>query len=193
MQRHGLSIPKLVTAALTGQLNFIFDNISHFEPQITSSLIYSDALHICFCMNDTFNCNECKKTVIHYPGEMLHILMIGLGQRNGTVPAVVFAHLASCSNIEGSIISVETEKTCSMINCSLSTSNDVEHVMFEVDAQIAVPDPLSVEIIIQDCETLVGFTLDNISGVCVCVNQLKERNMTCAIDSKIITRQPPYW
>ena len=177
--------------ALTGQL--IFDIISHFEPQNTNSLISSNALHICFCVNDTFSCNERKKTVFHYPGEMLHIMLIGLGQRNGTTPAVVFAHLASCSNIEGSIISMETEQTCSMINCSLSSSNDVEYLMFEVDAQIAVPDRLLVEIIVQDCETLVGFTLDNVSGFCVCVDQLRERNMICALDSKIITRQPPYW
>ena len=181
--------------ALVGQ--FIFDMISRFEPQDTSSLISSDALYICFCMNDTFNldfdCSIREITVSHYPGEMFHILMIGLGQRNGTVPAVVFAHLASCSNIEGSVTSIQTKQTCSMINCSLSSSSDVEYLVFEVDAQIAVPNPLSVEIIVQDCETLVGFTLDNVSGVCVCMDQLKNRNMICSIDSKIITRQPPHW
>ena len=180
-------------ATSIGQL--IFDNILQFEPQDTSSLISSDALYICFCINDTliFDCSIREITVFHYPGEMFHILMIGLGQRNGTTPAVVFAHITSCSNIEGSVTSMETEQTCSMINCSLSSSNDIEYLTFEVDAQIAVPDRLLVEIIVQDCETLVGFTLDNVPGVCVCVDQLRERNMTCVIDSKIITRQPPYW
>ena len=178
-------------AAFTGQ--FIFEFISYFEPQNTTSLISSDALNICFCVNDTFDCSEREMTVFHYPGEMLHILMIGLGQRNGTVPAVVFAHLAACSNIEGSITSIETKQTCSMINCSLTSSNNVEYLRFEVNAQIAVPDLLLVEIVVQDCETLVGFTLDNVSSVCICVDQLRERNMTCAIGTKMITRQPPYW
>ena len=178
-------------AAFTGQ--FILEFISYFEPQNTTSLISSDALNICFCVNDIFDCSEREMTVFHYPGEMLHILMIGLGQRNGTVPAVVFAYLASCSNIESSITSIETKQTCSMINCSLTSSNNVEYLTFEVDGHFAVPDPLLVEIIVQDCETLVGFTLDNVSSVCICVDQLRERNMTCAIDSKMITRQPPYW
>ena len=106
---------------------------------------------------------------------------------------MVFAHLAPCNNIDGSVTSIKTKQTCSMITCSLSSSNDVEYLMFEVNAQIVVLDPLLVEIIVQHCETLVGFTLDNISSVCVCVYQLRERNITCAIDSKIITRQPPYW
>ena len=178
-------------AAFTGQ--FVFEFISYFDPQNTTSLISSDALNICFCVKDTFDCSEREMTVFHYPGEMIHILMIGLGQRNGTVPAVVFGNLASCTNIEGSVTSIETKQTCSVINCSLSSSNDIEYLKFEVDAQTIIPDPLLVEIIVQDCETLVGFTLDNVSSICVCIDQLREQNMTCDIATRMITRQPPYW
>lgn len=124
---------------------------------------------------------------------MIHILVICLGQRNGTVPAVVFGYLASCINIEGSVTSIETKQTCSMINFSLSSSNDIEYLRFEFDAQIVVPDPLLVEVIVQDCETLVGFTLDDVSSICVCADQLRGRNITCDIATKMITHQPPYW
>ena len=179
--------------AILGHL--IFEFVSHFEQQNTSSLISSDALDICFCENDTlnFDCSVREVTVFHYPGETLHVSMIGFGQRDGTVSAVVFGRLASCSNIEGAVASIETGQNCSVINCSLSSSNDVEYLRFEVDARIARPDPLLVEIIVQDCETLVGFILDNVSSVCICVDQLRERNMICDIKTRIITRQPPYW
>ena len=178
-------------AAFMGQI--IFDYISYIEPQNTTSLISSEAVNICFCVNNTFDCNSRKMTVFHYPGETLHISMIGLGQRDGTVPAVVFGHLASCSNIEHIITSIETGRTCSMINCSLYTSNEVEYLRFEVEAQSVIPGSLLVEIVVQHCETLVGFVLDNASSVCTCIMELKERNMTCDIGTRQIAQQPPYW
>ena len=178
-------------AALIGQI--IFDYISYIEPQNTSSPISSDAVNICFCVNTTFDCSSRKIIAFHYPGETVHISMIGIGQRDGTVPAVVFGHLASCSNIEHAIASIETGRSCSMINCSLYSLNEVEYLRFEVEAQSVIPGSLLVEIVIQNCETFVGFVLDNASGVCTCIVELREINMTCDIGTRQITRQPPYW
>ena len=109
---------------LTG--TFTFNSITDFSEQPPStSCISSDAEKICFCFDNTHNCSIKYLTVSKYPGEEFKISVIGIGQRGGTVPAVVqtegiYNELqrtgSSCTNTSYRVASLESIKK-TLSNC----------------------------------------------------------------------------
>lgn len=169
---------------LTGTL--IFDTITDFDSQPPStSLVASDAVKICFCFEGIHDCSVKSWTVSKYPGEEFHVSVIGIGQRDGTVPAVVQTQHNYFQR---------TESTCTNASYRVSSSASTEQLyLTATTAKVNSPSPLLVTVNLIPCDTLVGFRLDSEKEVCSCELQLKLRNMTCDIDKKIITRQPPFW
>ena len=171
---------------LTG--TFIFNSITDLSEQPPStSCVSSDAEKICFCVDGIHNCSIKSLTLSKYPGEEFKISVIGIGQRDGTVPAVV--------QTEGN--NFEIQKTGSSCTNALyrvtSLESREELYLTASTAQANSPSPLFVIVNLLECDNLVGFSLDNESKSCDCDPKLKERDMTCDIDSRVITRQPPYW
>ena len=165
-----------------------FDSITDFSEQSPStSCVASDVEQICFCFNGVHNCSIKNLTISKYPGEEFNIFLIGIGQRDGTVPAVVQTQY---NNYQ------KTESLCT--NASYRTGSNslksIEELYLSAStAQANSPNPLLVMENLLECENLVGFSLDNEQRVCDCEPKLKEREMICDIDSRVITRQPPYW
>ena len=165
-----------------------FDSVTDFSEQPPStSCVASDAEKICFCFDDVHNCSIKNLTVSKYPGEEFNISLIGIGQRDGTVPAVVRTQY---NNYQ------KTESSCTNASYRVGSNllKSVEELYLSAStAQANSPNPLLVMVNLLECENLVGFSLDNEQGVCDCEPKLKEREMICDIDSRVITRQPPYW
>ena len=165
-----------------------FDSVTDFSEQPPStSCVASDAEKICFCFDDVHNCSIKNLTVSKYPGEEFNISLIGIGQRDGTVPAVVQTQY---NNYQ------KTESSCTNASYRVGSNSlkNVEELYLSASTvQANSPSPLLVVVNLLECKNLVGFSLDNEQGVCDCEPKLKEREMICNIDSRIITRQPPYW
>ena len=165
---------------------FIFDSITDFSEQPPStSCISSDAEKICFCFDDVHNCSIKNLTLSRYPGEEVRVSVVGIGQRDGTVPAVV---QTQDNNLQ------KTGSSCTNAVYRIPSLKSMEELYLTAStAQANSPSPLLVTVNLLECDSLVGFSLDNESRVCGCQPALKERDMTCDIDSRVITRQPPYW
>ena len=196
----GFSYYKIVEGSI------IFDNITDFSEQPPSdSLISSDALQICLCDKNEPKCNEKSRTINHYPGEQFQISVIALGQRGGTVSAVVFTTIARQSSFDRNY--QLTNRTCSnatytlassqpQVDLVLSAENTIPTVYnsnFTVDSVVSRLSPIAVQVNMIPCSNRTGFMLDENSEICDCAQPLRDRNMTCDINTKVITRLPPYW
>ena len=172
-----------------------FDSITNFRDQPSSmSLVSSEAIKICFCFAGRHNCSVKSQTFSKYPGEEFGISVVGVGQRDGTVPTVVqaYSHMHKFRNS-----SQQTGRFCTntvyrvhSMNSSINTGNIF---LTPSNANSNYPSLLRVSVSLLECNTLTGFVHDSAKQICTCVSALKERNMTCDIDTRIITRQPPYW
>ena len=172
-----------------------FDTITDFRNQPPStSLVSSDAIKICFCFAGKHNCSVKNQIFSKYPGEAFEISVVGVGQRDGTVPTVVLAysHMHKFRNSPQ-----QTGRSCTntvyrvLSNSSMMNSESI--FLTPSDAKFNYPSLLQVTVSLLECSTLTGFVHHSGKQVCTCVPALRERNMTCDIDTKIITRQPPYW
>ena len=186
--------------------SIIFDNITNFSEQPPSdSLISSDALQICLCDQNKPNCNKKSHTINHYPGELFQISVIALGQRGGTVSAVVFTTIIQQSS-SGRNYQL-TNRTCSNATYTLASSQPQVYLLlsaenaiptffnsnFTVESVVTRLTPIVVQVNMILCSNLTGFMLDESSEICDCAQPLRDRNMTCDINTKVITRLPPYW
>ena len=171
-----------------------FDIVTDFRNQPPStSLVSSDAIKICFCFTGKHNCSVKRQTFSKYPGEEFEISVVGVGQRDGTVPTVVLAysHMHKFRNS-----SQQTGRSCTITVyrvLSNSSMNSESIFLTPSDTKFNYPSLLQVTVSLLECSTLTGFVHHSGKWVCTCVPALRERNMTCDIDTKIITRQPPYW
>ena len=185
----------------------IFNNITDFSGQPASgSLISSDALQICLCTENQPNCSDSEEGRINrimyqYPGEQFQVSVIATGQRGGTVSTVVFTTIEGRSNYDRNY--QLTNRTCSNATYSVASSEPLAllllsaentiPVRFNSNSTISQIPPIVVQVNLIPCSNLTGFMLDGSSEVCECAQPLRERNMTCDIDTKVITRLPPYW
>ena len=171
-----------------------FDTITDFRDQPPSmSLVSSDAIKICFCFAGNHNCSIKRQTFSKYPGEEFEISVVGVGQRDGTVPTVVLA-FSRMHKFRNS--SQQTGRSCTntIYRVHSNSSINIENIFLTPsNAKFNYPSLLQVTVNLLECSTLTGFVHDSKKQVCTCVSALKERNITCDIDTRIITRQPPYW
>ena len=179
----------------TYTMSATFDTITDFEGQPPStSLVSSDPIKICFCFNGKHNCSIKQQHFSKYPGEEFGISVVGVGQRDGTVPAVVLAYSHKLNVFRNS--SQQTGRLCTdtFYRMESNLSNITERLfLIPNTAKSYYPSPLRVTVQLLDCNTLTGFVHNRGKGICTCVTKLRERNITCDIDTKTITRQPPYW
>lgn len=188
--------------------SIIFDNITDFSQQPPSdSLISSDALQVCLCDKNKPSCSEKIRTINHHPSERFQISVIILGQRRGTVSAVVFTTIYRESSVDRNY--QITNRTCSNATYTLTSSQlyvllkiaieSTKSIKFNstssttVDSAVSRFLPIIVQVNMIPCGNLTGFMLDESSEICDCAQPLRDRNMTCNINTKVITRLPPYW
>ena len=169
--------------------NVTFDYVTNFTGQPKSnSLISSDAIDVCFCTKDHYDCITRNKTLSKYPGESFQISLIGLGQRNGNVPTVI----NTLSSVNRTKTFSGTGRECSNVTYQISSNRSMELLVAVAERTSITNQPTAIFVYLLPCP--VGFALDNNTHRCTCHEKLRERNMTdCDIDSRIITRLPPYW
>ena len=215
---YGGQIDRCSSLSISGFLSYynivrgsiIFNNITNFSEQPASdSLISSDAIQICFCDRNRPNCNEKNRTIDHYPGERFQISVIAIGQRGGTVSAVVFTRIYRQSINSFDRNYQLTSRTCSNATYTLASSQPLALLVLfaengipaifnlnpsrDVRAIVSKVPPITVQVKLTPCSNLTGFMLDEGSEICDCTQSLRDRNMACDINTKVITRLPPYW
>ena len=80
------------------------------------SHISSAPMRVCHCTDNTPDCTVTSTNYAVYPGQILKVPVVAVGQRNGTVPSIVKSSLSSQTSSE--ISSLETSQETSSTSSS---------------------------------------------------------------------------
>ncbi len=170
----------------------VFDLVSSTAvPNASRSLgIASPPLYTCTC-----SCSECEPSCANfpitrrvYPGGSLQIPVIALGQRNGSVPAVIrtsFLNTISFGELE---YTQRINNTCTNLRYTILTSVEGIH---QVELYAQGPCSSEGRSVVLQIEVLPcphGFELSNTEQACVCNERLQRFTNTCDVDSATIFR-----
>ena len=173
--------------------NDLFD--IHPAPQNNLSNISSNPFRVCFCDESGFpNCNEHKKHYGSvYPGDILSVSVVVVGQREGTVPGIVIATLKSNPHVFLKDLqnTPKTRQNCTTLKYTIESDASDETINLSVgstdfkNARIDTSADASIVVSIKRCP--LGFKL--IKQQCKCSNHVKNlEDVSCAISDQSILR-----
>ena len=185
-----------------------FDSI--FKVQNTDddlSAISSDPYRVCpcngsrpvcgkLCNGSSTHCSSKQVRLVYtYPGALLQVEAVVVGQKDGIVPGVVHATLGNTSAVLDDLqYSQATGKTCTTLNYTVYSSHTEEMITLMTET---IPMRLTLKGMIINVTLLncpLGFTLTGSPPKCDCVDKLREHHIyPCNIKTQTINRPPPLW
>ena len=165
----------------------VFDKITHREPGGVS--LSSDPLRPCICNNGEENCAESTISDRVFPGGTLTVSVIGAGQRNGNVPAVIHPLLSEdiirFNNLE---YTQRTSSVCTDLKYTVFSSVVSGRKNITLFAEGPCPAfGRSISILLDVLHCPPGFELSETTQACVCDRRLIEKyTATCSIENGTI-------
>jgi len=153
------------------------------------SHISSAPMRVCHCTDNTPDCTVTSTNYAVYPGQILKVPVVAVGQRNGTVPSIVKSSLSSQTSSEISSLetSQETGSKCSVLQYTVLSRSSFEEITLLAANPCAGPGTkLTVHIEVLPCPP--GFELSNLKAACVCDKRLQLYTNSCNITDATIER-----
>ena len=165
---------------------YLFDVITE-----NKSAISSIPLHICTCSDGQTNCSGSYHPEPVYPGGTLEIMIMALGQRKGTTPAVLHvtdtSNNVSISNLEGTR---NIDNSCNTLKYNIQSravGTTQEMTLYALGpCSPTQSNTLTVTMNIQNCPP--GFQLSMNEPICICTERLQHFTNTCLVDSTTVLR-----
>ena len=173
----------------------VFDMIVHIKDDNDynrNSNISSDPLHICPCENNLSDCSKSWYDVPHAvdPGEIFHVSVVAVGQRNGTVSSTVISTIdkdLQTKPLHSKYRLQQANNTCTTLSYAVSSLS--WYVWIELHADGSPCDKLQIRVTLhQACPP--GFILSESARSCVCEPRLAKYTNSCTIRNELgqITR-----
>ena len=173
------------------------------------STISSDPTRICICSGSIPDYNTTEFNVTVYPGQIFQIFAIGVGQRQGTVPATVYSHILQRADsdtqptLEILQYTQETGTACTNLSYTVRSPNKDETMILTTEKlsyihmnQMIELNPSHVTRFDVNIELLacpLGFILDDGTNSCNCVHELQRHKIPCYINIQRIYREKTFW
>ena len=157
--------------------------------------ISSDAVRVCFCENDTAQCNRKSLSLRKSPGESLTINVMVVGQRQGKTGGIIVAHFF---NKEPHTIHLGYNEETTKVNHScvrLPYTVYSKKENFSANLSLNVPESTYtvgypvIELQITRCP--LGFVLD--AYTCNCISKLQNMGIECSPEKHTIKRPSGQW
>ena len=183
--------------------------------QLDHSLISSNPLRVCLCIDSQPECSITHYNISTYPGTTIEFLVVAVGQRLGTVPSTVrsdFIMNGVHPNIKDWQHTQKVGKGCTNLTYTIMSPSQVEITMVMEVENLDTPDrgilrsagvinklenlrlyitDLKIHIEMLPCP--LGFEYDNTSMMCTCDSKLVENEINCSIDTQTIWRKSSFW
>ena len=173
-----------------------FDRDFNYTEQIGMSVISSDPVSVCYCINETENCLRYKYRVSVAPGETFIIPIAAVGQRDGITPGVL------------QITDYTTTPPTKTLNTLTSTCTDVKYTIRVTNSNQSslqlyltlegVTNPINniqgnlLYVSIMSCPP--GFSLQASTGLCVCEAILRDViGVKCNVTTQLMSREGRVW
>ena len=196
----------------------VIEKLFQFESNKSDlSVVSSEPGRVCICEDNEPQCQIVDFNTTVYPGEEFTLLLIGVGQMLGAVPATVQAELSSDISDEDSHslgefqnVQLILEPTCTAINYTVFSSNSKEMLVLKVAPQRPPLHSVSgnvmkraanvyrfrhhsvnINLTLAGCPP--GFTLSTYPFQCTCTPTLIKAGILCDINTKLIIKPQNYW
>ena len=168
----------------------VFDMLVHIEDDNTNSKISSDPFHVCPCESNHTHCNQSVISGTVYPGETYMISVVALGQRDGTVPAVIKTTTNPNSNLLGFQYNQQANNTCTILSYTVFSMYPAHLQLYPDGPCSTLGDKLILYLNLhQNCPP--GFIISESARSCVCEPRLEKYTNNCNITNGLgqITRE----
>ena len=179
---------------ITHRPGHVFDEIFDVtEHSSKNSVIASDPKHICPCPYDQPDCSIHSINTTVYPGETFLVPVVAIGQRNGTVPAVVKSSLEDEQSMLDSLQEAQSvNHTCTALQYTIYSKSSKETMTLTAEGPcLELGEPLIINVTLLQCPT--GFTLSSSTKGCTCEKRLQKYASNCNITSRKIDRDGDFW
>ena len=168
----------------------VFDMLVHIEDDNANSKISSDPFHVCPCESNHTHCNQSVISGTVYPGETFMISVVAVGQRDGTVPAVIKTTTNPDSNLLGSQYNQQANNTCTILSYTVFSMYPAHLELYADGPCSTLGDKLILYLNLhQNCPP--GFIISESAHSCVCQPRLEKYTNNCNITNGLgqITRE----
>ena len=182
-----------------------------------SSVISSDPLRVCLCVDSRPECSITQYNTVLYPGKTIKLSAVAVGQRFGIVPSTVHSEFLygihpkikdwqhtqkldkHCTELMYTIMSPSQTKLTMEVKVEKSDVLDwaAMHITGRQNYQNKSSmidlyfSNLLINIQILPCP--LGFEYDNTSMLCTCDSKLVENEINCSIDTQTVWRKSSFW
>ena len=185
-----------------------------FDPEEKDD-VSSDPVRVCKCIDNLPNCSITHYYHEIFPGETLTIEVVAVGQRFGTVVAVVKPTFvmqdSSSDHIVGKVTNIQTvqvvQRSCTTLQYTVMSLNNQEELQitpFEEIAPIFDPallkdhpdydllfQPFSINFKMKKCP--IGFLFDKHNHACICSPSIIAHDLSCDFSTYRIVRNAQDW
>lgn len=179
----------LDTLASTKVFDYLVDIANH---DTSTSLISSNSITVCTCVDDIPHCPLRSTMVSVPPGATFEFSFVTVGQRGGVTPSTVYVVAMERNMTLGQFQQAQkVGKTCTKLNFTINTGRSNTSVVVRT-GDLAVNGSFTFNISVLPCP--LGFVV-NASGVCACdpVAQFEDVDIDCNINQQILFRNGGSW
>ena len=188
------------------------------ERESDLSVISSNPLRVCLCVDSKPECSITHYNTSAYPGTTIELPVVAVGQRFGTVPSTVCSNFIMNGvhpNIKDWQHTQKSRKDCTNLTYTIMSPSQVDITMVMEVENFDTPDRDVMEVtskfflsdygiyshlyftnLLIHVEMLLcplGFEYDNTSMMCICDSKLVEYGLNCSIDTQTVWRKSSFW
>ena len=172
-----------------------FDTIASIsDPPSNISVISSSPFCVCFCNDSHLDCSQRLTAYSKYPGETFSFPVVAVGQRSGTVPALINTEIAPTGvTIHYPQHIQQANKSCTPLNYTTISNTNASVAFLTLFAEGLCRDqgdPLQIEVHLRSCPE--GFALSD-EGICTCEERLQKYTTKCDINGRSIEHVGEFW
>ena len=174
---------------ITGRSGSVFNRMFIDVNESTlSSPVSSDPMRICLCHESQPDCSVVTHSIEAFSGGQFSLPLVAVGQRNGTVPAVVV--MASDFPNNHTLRSVDSK--CSTLYYTISTLKSLMQLKIYPESVCHdLENVLTVTVAIMPCPP--GFQLHSVNKACECTDIVILLGIYCDINSQTFRHNHGVW
>ena len=198
-----------------------FDSLFQVNREVDLSVISSNPLRVCLCIDTKPECSITQYNISAYPGTTIEIPAVAVGQRFGNVPSTVHSGFlyelmnGTHPKIQDWQHTQKVGKGCTNLTYTIMSPSQMELTMVMEVENLDTPDRdvmeaarkfflldydiyshlyftnLLINIKILPCP--LGFEYHNTSMMCTCDSQLVKNQLNCSINEQTVRRKNSFW
>ena len=158
--------------------------------------ISSDPVRVCFCENESLNCNYEHSTIYVRRGHPFNISLTAVDQVLNSLPANILVSVSSIAGLDKGQTNQSISSACTELEYNIYSPNNVEEMMLYAEGPCMGKgiSQRNIKIYFEPCTCAIGFQPSNSSSTCECIcdNRISSVVTNCT-SNRTINKQNDFW